>query len=155
MESHIWLNYGFKSTWSLRYSRLRSCFVPFLFLFQVVSNNIRTKIKMSRGNNITCFPEGKAWYLEKQNDILLAVDWECSFGGWVVPDRQPQLHSCLRISAEPPPLAHPEVITAAGLHRNARISSFEKRKFQYLWARAKLGNVNRSNDLCLTSRCLR
>lgn len=158
MEIHIWLTYGFKTTWSSRYSSLRSSFVPSLFPFQVVSNNIRTKIKMNGGNDITCFPEGKAWYLENQNEIFLAADQRCNFGGWVLPDRPPppwpHLHSYPWSSAEPP-LACPEVLTAPGLHHNTRILSFEKRKFQYLWAGAKLGNVNRSNDLCPASRCLR
>lgn len=74
---------------SLRYSRLRSCFVPLLFLFQVVSNNTRTKIKINRANSITWFPEGTTWHLESQNGILLEADWKCSFGGQVVPDRHP------------------------------------------------------------------
>lgn len=32
---------------------------------------------MNRGKkNITLFPEGKAGYLEKENEIIFAADWE-------------------------------------------------------------------------------
>lgn len=31
---------------------------------------------MNRGKNTTCFPEGKAGYLEKENEITLTADWE-------------------------------------------------------------------------------
>lgn len=34
---------------------------------------------MNRGKNITHFPEGKAGYLEKENEIILAADWEMLF----------------------------------------------------------------------------
>lgn len=153
MENLIWLSYSLKATWSLRYLRSRSCFVPFLFLYLVVFNNIRPKIKTNRGNGIICFAEGKAWHLENQNEFLLAADWQCSFGGWVVSGRWPQLCSHPQSSAEPL-LPRPEAVRAAGLHPNARILFFEKRKCQYWWVRAKLGNVNRSNTLCPASCCL-
>lgn len=37
---------------------------------------------MNRGKNITRFPEGKAGYLENENEIMLAADWEMMFW-WV------------------------------------------------------------------------
>lgn len=153
MEIQIWLNYSFKTTWSSRQSRLRSCFVQFLFLFQVVANNIGAKIKMDRGKNNTRFPEGKAGYLERENEIMLAADWEMLF--WRVGgpcEATPALLLSLELSW-----------ATTGLSSSYGSSRFTsqcqnpvpgKREFQYLWGRAETGNVNRSNDLCPASCCL-
>lgn len=83
---------------------------------------------MDRGKNNTRFPEGKAGYLERENEIMLAADWEMLFGGWVVPVRQPQ-PCCSPWSSAEPPRPCPAVMAAAGLHHNARILSLEKGNF--------------------------
>lgn len=66
---------------------------------------------------------------------------------WVtVPDRYPRLGH-YHLSSVEPPLEQAEVIIATGLRGNASVLPFKRRKFCDLWARAKVGNVNRSKDL--------
>lgn len=153
MEIQIWLNYSFKTTWSSRQSRLRSCFVQFLFLFQVVANNIGAKIKMDRGKNNTRFPEGKTGHLEREK-----WDYACSRLGnavWRVGgpcEATPALLLSLELSWATTALS--------SSYGSSRFTSQcqnpvpGKREFQYLWGRAETGNINRSNDLCPASCCL-